>query len=105
VTLTQRGLLIEEARTHLMLQSSDLSHTSWIKSKVALKTATNFPIFAEMPVLCVTKNGGAGEKYNYRTFFASSTTKTFSAFLLAGTGIFAQIIGGADDNSYANFNI
>jgi hypothetical protein len=105
VTLTPKDLLLEEARTNLLIRSSDLSHTSWNKSRIALTTSTHFPIFANMPMFLVTGSGNFGEKYVYRTFPSSSTTRTFSEIFRADTGVFAQIIGGGDDNSFANFNI
>jgi hypothetical protein len=105
VTGAPKGLLLEEARTNLVLQSRDLSHVSWVKVRVALTTTTNFPIFAEMPVFLMAGTGAVGDKYVYRTFSASSNTRTFSVFLRAGTGVFAQIIGGNDNNSFANFNL
>ena len=105
VTLTPKGLLLEEARTNLVLQSSDLSDASWVKARVTLTTTTNFPIFANMSGFLMTGNGAVGDKYVYRTFSASSNTRTFSAFLRAGTGVFAQLIGGNDNNSFANFNL
>jgi len=105
IMLQPKGLLIEEARTNLVLQSSDLSDASWAKARVTLTTSTNFPILANMSVFLVTGNGAVGDKDVYRTFSASSTTRTFSTFLRAGTGVFAHIIGGNDNNSFANFNL
>jgi hypothetical protein len=105
VTLERKGLLVEEARTNLLPQSSDLSDASWILRGATLITSENFPIFTDKSAFLLTGNGSSGEKYVYRTFTASSTTRTFSAFLRAGTGGFAQLFVGNDADAYANFNL
>jgi len=62
VTLATKGLLLEEVKTHLVLQSRDLSHASWGKTRITVTTSTNFPIFANMSVFLVTGNGVGGDK-------------------------------------------
>lgn len=43
VTLAPRGLLIEEARTNLFLQSSDTTQSDWTKVLVSVSTTTTSP--------------------------------------------------------------
>ncbi len=42
VTLAPKGMLIEEARTHLSIQLS-----SWTRQRVALNPSSDFPLFAD----------------------------------------------------------
>jgi len=63
VTLAQKGLIIEESRTNTLMQSSNQSDASWIKTGVGIATSTNFPIFAAgLSSYLMTGNGAPGAK-------------------------------------------
>ncbi len=73
VTLAQKGLLIEEARTNTLLQSSNQSDASWIKTGVGIATSTNFPTFAAgLSSYLMAGNGAPGAKSITQLFPSSS---------------------------------
>ena len=43
ITLAQKGLLIEEARTNALIQSSNLLSATWPLNGTSIATSTNFP--------------------------------------------------------------
>ena len=58
ITLSQKGLLIEEERTNTLLQSSNmLSSGLWLRVGTSVATSTDFPIFTSDGVFIVTGDG------------------------------------------------
>jgi hypothetical protein len=107
ITLAQKGLLIEEARTNTLLESINLLSVSWFRNGTSIATSTDFPIFAsaELFVYTMTGNGVSGFKNVQQLFTSSTTTRTLSVYFRRGTNDFAQLLGGLDANVFTNFDL
>jgi hypothetical protein len=105
ITLAQKGLLIEEARTNILTKSNEL--TAWTKARSIVTVSTGFPIFANEVGFLLIGDGTSGGKGTSRFFTSLSTTWTMSVFLRRGTHNFAQILsgGGPDLTIFANYDI
>ena len=90
VTLAQKGLLIEEARTNAITRSNDF--TLWPRTRTTVTNSTDYPIFASGGVFLLTCDGASGFKSVARGFTSSSTTRTMSVYLRRNTNRFAQIM-------------
>ena len=63
ITLAPKGLLLEESRTNLLLQSSNPLDGSWAQYGVGIVTSLDYPIFAPGMSSClITGNGLASAK-------------------------------------------
>ena len=63
ITLAPKGLLLEESRTNLLLQSSNPLDGSWARYGVGIVTSLDYPIFAPRLSSClITGNGSASAK-------------------------------------------
>lgn len=80
------GILIEETRTNLCLQSNDLSSASWAKpADVTITTNTQTDIFGTTLADTITCSGtGAGGMYQTITV-TTSTAYTWSFYIKLGT--------------------
>ena len=100
-----KGLLLEESRTNTLLQSADLTLTTWGKSRVTITSSTQFPLFTSGNVYLVTANGVAGSKVFFQIVATSTSIRTISCFMRRGTNNFAQIFGSTDTTVHANYNL
>ena len=92
-TLAQKGLLIEEGRTNILIRSDEIN-IGWSKARSIVTDSTDFPIFANEGVTLLTGDGTIGGKGVVRFFTSSLTTRTMSVYLRRGTNNFAQILTG-----------
>jgi len=100
------GLLVEEARTNLLLRSEEFDNASWLNlnttesSNVAV--APNGTLTADKLI----ENSGAGFKSIDQVLAISALTYTFSVYVKAVERSIVQLLwsGGASTN-FANFNL
>ena len=104
VTLSQKGLLIEEARTNILIRSNEINN-GWSKARSTVTDSADFPIFANEGVVLLTCDGTNGGKGVVRFFTSSSTTRTMSNYLRRGTNDFAQILTGGDLTCFASYDL
>lgn len=84
VTLASLGILVEEARTNLCLQSSDLTNASWVaQAATTAKTATG-PDGAANSATTVTAT--AANAYVKQLITSASASRTTSAYIKRRTG-------------------
>ena len=105
ITLAQKGLLIEETRTNIIIRSNELGSAAWAKNRVTVTSSTDIPIFTNDNVWLITSESTGGFKFLSRSYATSSTIRTASVFLRRGTNIFEQIFVGNDSGIFANFNL
>ena len=115
VTLAPRGLLIEEARTNLVLRSEEINDATWVKNLATVAAnATSSPDGTAAAEKLVVNNSitlgpstGAGVRQNV-TKAASSLTYTFSAFVKAAefnSVILYVLNSGATGGARCQFNL
>jgi hypothetical protein len=86
VTLAAKGLLIEEQRTNLLLQSQTFDNASWSKtSGVTVTPNTTVAPDGTTTADTIDANGLAGAVLNQGVVFTGDGTKSVSVFLKAGT--------------------
>jgi len=84
-TLAVKGLLIEEARTNLLLQSTDPTNASWIKAVITVaKNVTSVDGTANSATT-ITATAGAGVHALYQQGASATTVVTNSIIAKAGT--------------------
>lgn len=80
------GLLIEESRTNLCLQSNDLSSASWSKpADVTITTNTQTDIFGTTLADTITCSGTGGGGLFQQLTVTASTAYTWSCYIKLGT--------------------
>jgi hypothetical protein len=84
VTHAARGLLMEDARTNLCLQSGDFTNASWLKTNATLAAGTAGPNGATTGSGVIPANGSIGILYQAIALTAG-TTYTLSCFFKAAT--------------------
>ena len=63
ITLAPKGMLVEEERTNILLQSSNILSGLWSRVGSSIATSTDFPIFdAGLSSYLMTGNGAPGAK-------------------------------------------
>ena len=96
------GLLVEEQRTNLVLQSENFD--GWAKGLATVTTdSINSPVGTQTADL-ITLSAGTGQK-GVNTSGTTTGAVTYSVFLKAGTHSIIQLLQGGSANNYANFNI
>jgi hypothetical protein len=98
VTLTRRGLLVEESRTNLMTYSAEMDNAAWVKNLVTVS-----PNFATGPDGAtsadkVTPNASAGVTFaecRQDTSLVSGVTYTFSTYAKASGYPYVQTGGSS----------
>jgi hypothetical protein len=105
VTLAPRGLLIEEARTNLLLRSDDFANAAWsVINATITANATASPdgtINADL----VTYTGGASNGPR-QLILASAGAKTYSFYVKNSSGArYFQILTDGSVQSFANYDI
>lgn len=107
VAKTCRGLLIEELRANVCIQSGDIDNVAWSRAGVGVVGDT-----VTSPAGTTTGNTvtcSAGSSVHRVVSTAGTVTNgaavTHSVFLKAGTHSFCQIHDGSTGTFYANFNL
>jgi len=101
-TLAPLGLLIEEQRTNLLLNSETFA-TTWTTNNVSVTPNTSVSPDGTTTADTLTGNGATSSKFLDQTSLASALTKTFSVFVKAGTNNFVQLNFATDGTPWANF--
>jgi hypothetical protein len=84
VTLLPRGLLVEEARTNLLLRSQEFDNAAWIPSNLAVTAnAATAPDGTTTADLLSPLSTSA---FIYQTVTLTATSYTYSVWLRSGTG-------------------
>ena len=100
------GLLVEEARTNLLLRSEEFDNASWTNGNTTesgnVAVAPNGTLTADKLI----ENSGAGFKSIEQAVAISALTYTFSVYVKAVERSIIQLLwsGGASTN-FANFNL
>ncbi len=95
------GLLVEEARTNLLLRSEEFDNASWALSSLAVTANQIASPSGSTSADLIAGSAGTANKYIYQIYTASTSgTFTFSVFAKAGTESF--IIVRAVDQTGAN---
>ena len=109
VTLAPKGLLIEEQRVNLFLQSQDFT-TTWANTGTTETADTSVAPDGTTTADTLTENSsGTGQAAISQSHsFTAGVSYTFSIFIKQGTQTFAQLFFGSGAfgaNAYANFNV
>ena len=93
VTLSPRGLLIEEQRTNVLVRSEELDHTFWSKSRTTVtpNAATSPDGTVDADKLIEDTAAGTHRVFQQATKAASVVTRTFSVYLKAAERTLARI--------------
>jgi hypothetical protein len=113
VTLASKGLLLEEARTNLLLQTVNLiDETYWNDFKADVTISSQPNIFTGSVegspgnnVFYIRSVNGDGNHGIQGAIPLSNDVKTFSVYLKSDTAIWAQMTFGGDIRLFACFNI
>ncbi|QUN29556.1 hypothetical protein KB879_06300 [Cupriavidus sp. KK10] len=87
-TLAARGLLVEEQRTNLVLQSENFSNSYWIKTAIAVATSAQLAPDGALSAFDITENNGAAgskELAGSAIAYTAGQTYTCSIFFRAKT--------------------
>jgi len=101
ITLAQKGLLVEEARTNLF-NNSNLWVGFNLRSTITM--TSDFSIFASGQVAKIT-GSGVGTPVITRNFTLRSGARTFSCFVRKDTSNFVQIHGANDSQFLVNYDL
>jgi hypothetical protein len=107
VTLAPKGLLIEEARTNLMLYSEQLNNLTWVKfASSVTANSTNGPDGA-LTADTLTENTATGQHGVYQgAAVVSGTAYSFSGYVKANGRSIVQFLLQATGNVYfVEFNL
>ncbi len=106
-TLAPKGLLIEEARTNLLLRSEEFDSASWIKIRTTVTAnATTSPDgTADAEKLVEDTTASDTHFVLQTTTVPSSTTYTYSAFLKAAERTRASLQDGGGSNAIGYFDL
>ena len=100
-----QGLLIEQSRTNLLLQSEDFT-TTWVSTNAALTANANTAPDGSNTATRLSTSTGTWPTYISQPFGPSGTVKTFSVYARADTGTDWIAIGGIQyGGELAYFNL
>jgi len=107
VTLACKGLLIEESRTNLVLQSENHPSATWNKTGVTVASATNTSPSGSTTSNLVSEDSSTGlHRISQSTTYVSGTSYSISVFLkYAGRQFVAITNPGVASNNIAIFDI
>jgi hypothetical protein len=106
VTLAAKGLLIEEARTNLYLQSQTIDNASWVKSEVTVTAnATTSPDGTSNAELLVPSVNAAAHQAYQSISLTNATAYTVTVYAKAGGYNFVNLRFGGGIASEAFFDI
>lgn len=105
---TCRGLLIEEARTNLVLQSSDYTTASWTKTDTTVTAASGTSPDGTNTATLLTQ-GSAGNAEVWQSFaVGAGNTVTYSRYVKKGNSQWYMLLirnGGSTSFAYAFFDL
>jgi hypothetical protein len=106
-TLACKGLLIEEARSNVCIQSADIDNVAWSRAGVGVVGDTVTSPAGTTTGNTVTCSAGSSVHRVVSTAgtVTSGASATHSVFVKAGTHSFFQIHDGSTGTFYANFNL
>jgi hypothetical protein len=105
VTLASLGILVEEARTNLCLQSQTFDNASWTKNASSIAAdATTSPDGTSNADKLVEAATTAVHGVQ-QSFTLSAIAYTYSVYIKAAGRSWAQLVNGAIGNGYAYFNV
>lgn len=106
-TLACKGLLIEESRSNVCIQSADIDNVAWSRAGVGVVGDTVTSPAGTTTGNTVTCSAGSSVHRVISTAgtVTSGTSATHSVFVKAGTHSFFQIHDGSTGTFYANFNL
>jgi len=106
-TLACKGLLIEEARSNVCIQSADIDNVAWSRAGVGVVGDTVTSPAGTTTGNTVTCSAGSSVHRVISTAgtVTSGASATHSVFVKAGTHSFFQIHDGSTGTFYANFNL
>jgi hypothetical protein len=106
-TLAPKGLLIEEARTNLLLRSEEFDSASWIKIRATVTAnATTSPDGTADAEKLVEDTTASDTHFVLQTAtISSSTTYTYSVFLKASERTRASLQDGGGSNAIGYFDL
>ena len=96
--ITDRGLLVEEARTNLLTRSQDFVSAPWVNTGGTVNVTANAALAPDGTLTATQFDVAAGDsrRDNTNVPVAASTTYTFSLYVRAITGTVTIRIGGFD---------
>lgn len=114
VSLAPKGLLIEEARTNLLLRSLDISNAYWLLNSSVSKTT--IPVTSPdgtsnaYGIIETTTTGSHALQANPSPSISASTTYTYSAYVKRAAGarsftLQVNLAGGTTGAGFAWFNL
>jgi hypothetical protein len=102
------GLLVEEGRTNLCLQSQTLDNAAWTGNNITV-TADQYTApdgTATADKFAIDTANSEHRRYQAASFtFADATAYTFSAYVKLISGRWLGLRGGAPNTSYASFDL
>jgi hypothetical protein len=106
-TLACKGLLIEESRSNVCIQSADIENVAWSRAGVGVVGDTVTSPAGTTTGNTVTCSAGSSVHRVVSTAgtVTSGASATHSVFVKAGTHSFFQIHDGSTGTFYANFNL
>jgi hypothetical protein len=106
-TLACKGLLIEESRSNVCIQSADIDNVAWSRAGVGVVGDTVTSPAGTTTGNTVTCSAGSSVHRVVSTAgtVTSGASATHSVFVKAGTHSFFQIHDGSTGTFYANFNL
>jgi hypothetical protein len=105
VTLAPKGLLIEEQRTNLVLQSETFDSASWTKSAATVTANAVAAPNGTTTADTLTADGTSAAHRLFQTVTAYGAGRTISFFAKAGTNNFVQVFTDFTNNDFANFDL
>lgn len=99
VTLACKGLLIEGARTNVLLRSCEQEHAAWSKDAVTVTAGTVTAPNGLAAARTITGNAGTAVKRARQTVTATSLQWSYSVYLRAGTEPTALLYAMNQDDS------
>lgn len=105
---TCRGLLIEESRANLVLQSSDFTTASWTKTDTTLTTAAGTAPDGTNTATLMTQGSAATSEVWQSFVVGAGNTVTYSRYVKIGNAQWYMLQirnGGATSFSYAFFDL
>lgn len=106
VTNACLGLLIEESRTNLMVQSGNLTEAGWQRlNSTSVTTTAVTTLDGGTNAALLTASVGTGSHRLLRSHNVPAKPATMSLFVKAGTARWIQLANDGDAASYANFDV
>jgi hypothetical protein len=107
VTLESLGLLVEEARTNLLVRSEEFDNASWdvVSTPLAVTANTQVSPAGSTTADTLANTANTSEQYRLVQFVTSSSQVAFSVFIQKGTHQFVQLRTNNISSGFVNFNL